>query len=298
MLDFSQLKLVSLRDRHNLFSIENTISLDKSAILLDNKDLTSLSENILEARSKDKPFIFMMGSHLMKLGLSPFVIDLMKRGVITHVAMNGSGPIHDFEIAYIGATSEDVKENLKDGSFGMSDETGHYINEAAKKAYSAGTGLGYSIGKMIGDLDLKYKDFSIAYHTHKFGIPLTVHTAIGTEIIYQHPECDGAALGASSYTDFKILADSISKLEEGVVVNVGSAIILPEVFLKAFTIARNLGFKVDNFTAANMDMINHYRPRTNVVERPTSFGGKGYVIIDKHEKTLPTLHYLLTKNDN
>ena len=176
----------------------------------------------------------------------------------------------------------------------MADETSHYINKTAKTAAKNEIGLGHEIGKLISDIDCEYKNHSILYTTYKLKIPTTVHTTIGTETIYQHPKCDAGALGISSYNDFKKLTESISKLEKGVVVNLGSAVIMPEVFLKSFTIARNLGYKINDFTAANLDMIDHYRPRVNVVERPTSLGGKGFNIIEKHEKSIPTLHYFLT----
>lgn len=294
MLDFNKIKTYPIKNRKNKFNIRDIIPLEKSGILSYNKDLEYLVESIKKARKDDEQFILMMGAHLIKLGLSNFIIDLMQKKYITHTAMNGASSIHDFELAYIGATSEDVAENIKNGSFGMSHETGHYLNKAAKTASEKNTGLGYEIGKLISEI-CNYKESSILYQAYKLNIPSTVHTAIGTDIIYQHPECDSAALGKSSYQDFKILAESISKLEEGVIVNLGSAVILPEVFLKAFTIARNLGYEIKNFTSANLDMINHYRPRVNVVERPTSLGGKGFIIIEKHEKSIPTLHYLLTK---
>jgi len=213
--------------------------------------------------------------------------------IIKHIAMNGAGPIHDFEIAYQGATSEYVEKNIENGTFGMAEETGRYMNEAIIEGSRLNMGLGEAIGKKILDMDLKYKQYSIVATAYSLGVPLTVHSAIGTEIIHQHPSCDGAAIGKTTYEDFKRITDSISKLERGVVINLGSAVILPEVFLKAFTIARNLGYEIKNFTAANLDMIDHYRPRVNVVERPTSLGGKGYIIIGKHQQTVPTLYNII-----
>jgi len=295
MLDFNKIKTYPLKERKNKFNIEDIVKLEASGILTDNQDLNKLVKEIKQANQNNKQCILLMGAHPIKLGLSNFIIDLMQKKILTHIALNGAGPIHDFELAYNGATSEDVAENIEDGSFGMAEETGHYINLAAKNAQKNKTGLGYEIGKSISDLNCKYKNKSILYNTFKLNIPTTVHTAIGTEIIYQHPECDGAALGASSYADFKILTNSISKLEKGVITNLGSAVVLPEVFLKAFTVARNLKYKIRNFTSANMDMIDHYRPRVNIVQRPTSLGGKGLTIIEKHEKSIPTLHHLLTR---
>ena len=172
----------------------------------------------------------------------------------------------------------------------MIEETGRILNEAIKEGARENFGFGYSIGKKINDLNLQNKEYSILYYAYKLNIPVTVHVAIGTDIIHQHPSCDGAAVGKTSYRDFKIFAESVSKLEDGVILNIGCAVILPEVFLKALTIARNLGCEVKKITAANFDMIDHYRPRENVVQRPTSLGGKGFIIIEKHEKTMPTLH--------
>ncbi|MBS3096375.1 hypothetical protein J4480_02940, partial [Candidatus Woesearchaeota archaeon] len=234
--------------------------------------------------------ILMMGAHVIKVGMSLLVIDLMKKRIITHVAMNGAGPIHDFELALIGETSEYVEQTIEDGTFGMIEETGSILNEAIKEGAKNNYGMGYAVGKKINDLNLPNKGYSILYNAYKLNIPVTVHAAIGTDIIHQHPNCDGAAVGKTSYQDFKIFAESVSRLEDGVILNVGCAVILPEVFLKALTIARNLGYKVENITAANFDMINHYRPRENVVQRPTSLGGKGFIIIERHEKTIPTLH--------
>ena len=214
----------------------------------------------------------------------------MKKGIIKHIAMNGAGPIHDFELALIGETSEYVEDTIEDGTFGMIEETGKILNEAIKEGAKNNFGFGYSIGKKISDLNLPNKEYSILYNAYKLKVPITVHVAIGTDIIHQHPNCDGASIGKTTYHDFRLMAESVSKLESGVIINAGSAVILPEVFLKALTITRNLGYKVENITAANLDMINHYRPRENVVTRPTSLGGKGYNIIERHEKTIPTLH--------
>jgi len=295
MIKLSKIKTYPIKNRKNRFHIEDIIPLEKSSIVAKNPDIEKLAEKIKKARQNNKKIILMMGAHLIKVGLSLFIIDLIKKKFINHIAMNGAGMIHDFELALIGATSEDVSVSIKDGSFGMAEETGHYLNKAAKTAARKNSGLGREVGELIENLNCKYKDFSIIYTAYKNNIPITIHTAIGTEIIYQHPECDGAALGKSSYEDFKILIESISKLQGGVIINLGSAVILPEVFLKAFTMARNLGYEIKNFTAANLDMIDHYRPRVNVVERPTSLGGEGYTIIEKHENSIPTLHYYLTK---
>lgn len=293
MIDLSRLRTIPIAQRKNKFTLSMMLPVSSSAPISTNPDLIRLAEDI-RGREQGSAHIWMMGGHVIKVGLSDFVIDMMRRGFITHVAMNGAGPIHDFEVAYQGATSEDVATNIEDGTFGMAYETGHFLHLAAKEAVSRGEGYGAAVGRTIGELDCSHKEHSILYNAFKLGIPATVHTAIGAEIIYQHPECSAAALGEASYTDFRRMVESISKLQGGVVSNVGCAVILPEVFLKAFTVARNLGYTVERFSAANLDMIDHYRPRVNVVERPTSLGGKGYFILDKHENTVPTLHYHLT----
>ncbi|MDP3766179.1 MAG: hypothetical protein Q8R04_06720 [Nanoarchaeota archaeon] len=290
MLDFNKIKTISIKQRKNKVKLSDLIKPENSEIFLDSKDFNELVEKVINAHKNKKQIILMMGAHVIKTGMSLLIIDLMKKGVIKHVAMNGAGPIHDFELALIGETSEYVEQTIEDGTFGMIEETGSMLNEAIKEGAENNFGMGYSIGKKINDLNLPNKEYSILYNAYKLNVPVTVHVAIGTDIIHQHPSCDGAAIGKTSYQDFKIFAESVSKLEDGVVLNVGCAVLLPEIFLKALTIARNLGYKVEKLTAANLDMIDHYRPRENVVTRPTSLGGKGFVIIERHEKTIPTLH--------
>ena len=290
MLDFNQIKTISIKQRRNKVKLSDLVKPEDSNVLINSKDFNELAERMVSAYKNKKQIIIMMGAHVIKVGMSLLIIDLMKKGIVKHIAMNGAGPIHDFELALIGETSEYVEDTIEDGTFGMIEETGSIMNEAICQGAKNNHGMGYAIGKKISDLNLKYKECSILYNAYKLSIPVTVHVAIGTDIIHQHPSCDGAAIGKTTYEDFKIFTESVSKLEDGVVLNAGCAVILPEVFLKALTIARNLGFKVENITAANMDMINHYRPRENVVQRPTSLGGKGFIIIEKHEKTIPTLH--------
>ena len=290
MLNFSKIKTIPIRQRKNKARLSDLIKPEDSKELFNSKDFDELAERIIDAYRNKKQIILMMGAHVIKVGMSLLVIDLMKKRIITHVAMNGAGPIHDFELALIGETSEYVEKTIEDGTFGMIEETGSILNEAIKEGAKNNYGMGYAVGKKINDLNLPNKGYSILYNAYKLNIPVTVHAAIGTDIIHQHPNCDGAAVGKTSYQDFKIFAESVSRLEDGVILNVGCAVILPEVFLKALTIARNLGYKVENITAANFDMINHYRPRENVVQRPTSLGGKGFIIIERHEKTIPTLH--------
>ena len=293
MLDFSKIKTIPIKQRKNKVKLSDLIKPENSKILVKSTDFNELVDRIIFAHKNKKQIILMMGAHVIKIGMSLLIIDLMKKKIIKHIAMNGAGPIHDFELALIGETSEYVEKTIEDGTFGMIEETGRIMNEAVKEGAENNYGYGYSIGKKINDLNLPNKEYSILYNAYKLKIPVTVHVAIGTDIIHQHPSCDGAAIGKTSYRDFKIFADSVSKLENGVILNLGCAVILPEVFLKALTIARNLGFKVEKITAANLDMRNHYRPRENVVQRPTSLGGKGFLIIEKHEKTIPTLHRMI-----
>ena len=290
MLDFSKIKTISIKERKNKVKLSDLIKPQNSKLFVKSKEFDELAERIVSAHKNKKQVILMMGAHVIKTGMSLIIIDLMKKGVISHVAMNGAGPIHDFELAFIGETSEYVEDTIEDGTFGMIEETGSILNGAIKDGAKKKYGMGYCIGKKISDLELANKECSILYNSYKLKMPATVHVAIGTDIIHQHPSCDGAAVGETTYNDFKAFAESVSKLENGVVLNIGSSVILPEVFLKALTVARNLGFKVENITAANFDMTDHYRPRENVVRRPTSLGGKGFMIIEKHEKTIPTLH--------
>ncbi|MFH1211009.1 MAG: hypothetical protein V1645_03770 [archaeon] len=291
MVDFTKIKTYPLSERKSKVTLEDFKRHGNLENLLHDHDLISLGSDIRSARDRGKQVIWMMGAHLIKLGLSPYVIDLMKRDYITHVAMNGAGPIHDFEIAYAGHTSEDVGPALEDGTFGLADETGRMICDALK---DNDLGYGSAIGRMIEGENFSNKDLSILSWAYHLNIPVTVHTAVGAEIIYEHPACDGAALGRASYEDFKKLTETISKLDGGVVVNVGSAVMLPEVFLKSLAVTRNLGYKVENFTAANLDMLEHYRPKMNVLSRPTSMGGTNYDIREKHENTIPSLHYFIT----
>ena len=296
MLDFSKIKTISIKQRKNKVNLNDLIKPENSKMLINSKDFDELVDRIITAHKNNKQIIFMIGAHVIKVGMSLLIIDLMKKGVIKHIAMNGAGPIHDFELALIGETSEYVENTIEDGTFGMIEETGRILNEAIKEGVKNNNGMGYAIGKKINDLNLPNDEYSILYNAYKLNIPVTVHVAIGTDIIHQHPTCDGAAIGKTTYQDFKLFSESVSKLEDGVILNIGCAVVLPEVFLKALTIARNLGFKVENITAANFDMMDHYRPRENVVKRPTSLGGEGYIIIEKHEKTIPTLHRKIVDN--
>ena len=256
-------------------------------------NLHKVTEAIVKSAKAKKPVIFMAGAHVIKCGLNPLVIDLIRRKVITAVVLNGAGIIHDFEIAYAGYTSEDVGQAIKDGSFGMARETAEFINNAISEGNNRGWGIGRSVGEAIGEARLPHRDLSILYNALKYHVPVSVQVAIGTDIIHQHPSCDGAAIGEASLRDFHQLIEQVAKLEKGVLLNFGSAVILPEVFLKALTVARNLGNKVKDFTTSNFDMIYHYRPAQNVVSRPTQGTGKGYYIVGHHEIMLPLLARLI-----
>ena len=254
------------------------------------QDLRALVDAVVAAHKKKKMVILMMGAHVIKCGLSPLVIDLMKRGVIKAVALNGAGIIHDTEIAMIGRTSEDVGEGIINGSFGMAKETASFINEAINRGFSKGLGIGEALGANIVKSKLPHRDLSILATGFELDVPVTVHVAIGTDIIHQHPSANGEAIGEGSLLDFRNFIYSVSKLEEGVAINFGSAVILPEVFLKAVTVSRNLSFKLKTFTTANFDMISQYRPYQNILSRPTSMGGRGYNIIGHHEIMMPLLY--------
>lgn len=293
MLDFSKLKTTPLSQRHNKVTLKDIIPLDNNMPILDNKDLKELADAIVKAYKNNKYVIVMIGAHVVKVGLSLILIELMKKGIIKHIAMNGAVPIHDFEIAYQGATSEDVAKNIEDGSFGMADETGRFLNSAIIEGAKSNLGCGKSIGKSIAEKNFKYKDYSILATAYKLNIPATVHTSIGADIIHMHPNCDGSAIGKTSYEDFKLFTESVSKLEGGVLINIGSSVIMPEVFIKSLSIVRNLGYNVRNIITANLDMLKHYRPDVNIVTRPTSLGGKGFHIIERHEKTVPSLYKLV-----
>ena len=258
--------------------------------ILVSRNFRLLVDALVEAYNKKKMVILMMGAHVIKCGLSPLVIDLMKRGVVKAVALNGAGIIHDTEIAMIGRTSEDVGEAILDGSFGMAKETASFINETINSGYKKGLGIGQALGESIAANKLPNRKYSILAAGNELDIPVTVHVAIGTDIIHQHPSANGAAIGEGSLLDFRNYIYSVSRLEGGVAINIGSAVVLPEIFLKAVTVARNLGHKLDKFTTANFDMISQYRPYQNILSRPTSSGGKGYNIIGHHEIMIPLLY--------
>ena len=277
---------VSIKDFYNNKKAD---FLDSVPDILAGKDLKEIVNFCINAEK----IIVSTGAHFIKVGLGPLFKELLEKGLINHIAMNGACIIHDVEIAMNGKTSEDVAEAILDGNFGMSEETGKSINMAIEKGFEKGLGLGEAIGEWLFNSDFEFKDYSVIYNAYKNNIPVTIHVAIGTDIIHMHPECSGKAIGEMSLLDFKVFCNSIKDLSNGAYFNIGSAVIMPEVFLKAITLVRNLGYKIENFITVNMDFIKHYRPTQNVVERPTINSGKGYALIGHHEIMVPLLFRLI-----
>jgi hypothetical protein len=251
------------------------------------RDLKRVVDAVVHAHGAGLPRIFMMGGHVIKCGLGPLLVQLMEQGVITALAGNGSVAIHDFELAMWGQTSEDVAETLTGGEFGMTEETASMMNKAIRQGQEEDRGMGESLGAELLR-EAPNADRSVLATAVRLSIPVTIHVAIGTDTIHQHPSASGAAIGETSYRDFQVFTRAVEELRTGsVVLNLGSAVILPEVFLKALSIARNLGRPATGFVAANFDMLTHYRPRENVIRRPTRSGGEGYGFIGQHELLLP-----------
>ena len=299
-LDLSLVRTYSIKGRKSKVSVEDLGSIVKGgksfAAFLDGlpdilaaSDIREIASKIASAHSDGNVVAMGMGAHVIKVGLGPMIIDFMERGIISSVALNGAGIVHDFELAYTGKTSEDVAAEIDGGTFGMAEETGRMLNEAIKEGVKKGWGIGKSVGQMILDRGLPFADKSILAAGARLGVPVTVHVAIGTDIIHMHPHADGAAIGEGSYTDFRLFSSVVAKLDGGFYLNIGSAVLLPEVFLKALTLVRNLGHEVKSFSTVNMDFMQHYRPLTNVVRRPTQDGGKGYALTGHHEIMLPLL---------
>jgi len=253
------------------------------------RDLRALAECVVRSREGGHPVVFAMGAHVVKVGLAPVVIQLMSARVVTALAMNGAGAIHDWEVAAVGATSEDVASSLHLGRFGMAEETGRELNEAAREAAARGEGLGEVLGRRILEARLPHRDVSLLGRASELGIPATVHVAVGSDIVHQHPHADGAAIGAATYTDFRRLVTVVAGLAGGVWINCGSAVQLPEVFLKALSLAQNLGHDVSGFATANLDMIRHYRTDENVLRRPTMGTGRSFALTGHHEIQVPLL---------
>jgi hypothetical protein len=256
------------------------------------RDFRAIVDAIVNAARSKRGVVVMLGGHVVKTGLAPLLIDLMRRRVVTHLAMNGSAAIHDYEVARFGATSEDVAAGLRDGTFGMAEETGREMNTAFVNGMNAGQGMGEAVGRALdARSDLANPELSVLLAAFQLGVTATVHAALGAEIIHQHPAANGAAIGDTSHRDFRRLAGALPDIDDGgVVLNLGSAVIMPEVFLKALTIARNLNAgRPQNFVTVDLDMQRHYRPRMNVVQRPTMQSGKGYEITGHHEIMVPLL---------
>jgi deoxyhypusine synthase len=263
--------------------------LDGLPAILGASELRAAIDAWARATAQRRTVLFGFGAHLIKVGLAPVVVDLLERGAVTALMMNGAGCVHDLELAMMGRTSEDVAEALDDGSFGMAGETATRLNDAIARGAAEGIGMGAAIGREIAEGRYPHKGRSVLAAASRLAVPVTVHVAVGSDIHHMHASADGAALGATSYRDFETLAGIVATLEGGVVFNVGSAVILPEVFLKALALARNLGNRVERFTAVNLDFQRQYRPSVNIVERPTRLGGRGIQILGHHELTVPLL---------
>lgn len=261
-------------------------------------DLKEIVRAIVDARKNNRPVILGMGAHPIKVGLSPVIIDLMQRGVITAIATNGACIIHDFELSLTGRTSEDVAKEICTGRFGMARETGKDLNTAINKGVKKGSGIGRAVGEHIATSKNRFRDKSIFSEGFRLGIPMTVHVALGTDIIHMHPQADGAVIGEGSMRDFRLFASIVSELEGGVYINLGSAVIMPEVFLKALSLARNIGNKVEAITTVNMDFIQHYRPKENVLHRPTMMNGRSYALTGHHEIMFSLLAAAITEDMN
>lgn len=298
-ISLKKLKTCSLRRRKSKFTLDKIGKpfvggsfkdfIESFPEVLAAKDFKATVDAIVKAKKRGRPVVLGMGAHPIKVGLTPIIINLMEINVITAVAMNGACIVHDFELSLIGHTSEDVDIELCKGTFGMADETGKEINQAIKKGVSKGKGIGKAVGDYILNGKFPYKKLSILTAASRINMPATVHVAVGTDIVHMHPEADGAAIGKGSMTDFRLFASVISNLKGGVYINLGSAVIMPEVFLKAITVARNLKYDVKNFTTVNMDFIQHYRCRENVLRRPILSGGSSYALTGHHEIMFPLL---------
>ncbi len=284
---------VSLKDFSRPIETNSTLQVFLASLpnILAVQSLRQLSARMRRARDLGKPIIWGIGGHVIKTGLAPVIIDLMKRGFVTAIAANGSVLVHDAEIAMVGSTSEDVDATLAEGVFGGAEETGRLLNTAAQGGARDGIGLGESMGRALLSITPKHRDYSLLCGAYESRVPFTAHVTIGGDIAHFHPNADGASLGATTYTDFRLLAELVKRMNAGgVYLNVGSAVVLPEVFLKCVTLVRNLGHPLTDITTANLDFIQSYRPLTNVVRRPTEDGaGLGFSITGHHELTIPLL---------
>jgi hypothetical protein len=310
LFDRSKLKLRPLSERQHDMALPEMLPLDMPMPPFDDPSLDQVAERVAQAHRAGAQVILMMGAHVIKRGLSRFVIDLMERGIITHVGMNGAGPIHDFELALIGATTESVARYIQEGQFGLWEETGR-INEAIWQGVRDGLGLGEAVGRMIEEERFPDRQVSILAAGYRLRVPVTIHVGIGYDIIHEHPNCDGAGLGATSYQDFLILVHSVSRLQGGVLLNMGTAVMGPEVYLKALSMARNVahqeGRRINQFTTAVFDLLDlgpdyhreapksephyYFRPYKTILVRTVQDGGESFYIRGDPRATLPNLYH-------
>ncbi len=303
-LSLEGLSTTSLKDRHSLVdhrefgrawqpggSFKDFV--DRLPRLLAGGSLREVAHTWAQTRRENRVVLLGMGAHPLKVGLSPVLIDLLARGLLSGLALNGACIIHDAEIAMVGSTSEDVAQGLGCGRYGMTRETAEFLNGAIAGGAKEGLGLGEAVGRQIADSDFPFRHLSVVAAAVSRGIPVTVHVAVGTDIIHLHPTVNPEALGATTHLDFRLFAAQVARLSQGMFLNLGSAVILPEVFLKALTLARNLGHAIDALTTVNLDFIQHYRPLTNVVRRPTADNGQGYALTGHHEILFPLLTAIL-----
>jgi len=298
--DFSRVRTHSLAERsHKVTIADFARAVDPAASVADflaglprqlgADALRGLAAEVVGARAGGRCVLLAMGAHVVKVGAGPVVIQLIEAGILSGIAVNGAFAIHDWEIAACGATSEDVAGVLHHGRFGMAEETGRELNDAAREAATEGRGFGEVLGRRIATGSLPHRDVSVVGRAYAAGVPVTVHVAIGSDVVHQDPRADGASIGAATYTDFRRLVTLVSRLSGGVWLNCGSAVQLPEVFLKALSVAQNLGHDVAGFATANLDMIRHYRTDENVLRRPTLGRGRSYALTGQHEVLLPLL---------
>jgi len=298
--DLSDVRTYPLKSRKNKARIEDFARaapdaaalgsfLDSLPNVLAAADFKAVIGAMVASYRQDGGIVWGLGAHVIKTGLGPVLIDLMERGLVSAIATNGAAVIHDFEIALVGATSEDVDEALGPGTFGMADETGRLLNGAIAAGVGAGLGLGQAVAKFLGAREPQHARYSVLAAAARLNIPVTVHVAVGTDIIHMHPAASGAAIGEGSLRDFRYFVSNVARLERGVYLNCGSAVVLPEVFLKAVALARNRGIALAELTTVNLDFVRLYRPQTNVVSRPTAGNGRGYSLIGHHEIMIPLL---------
>ncbi len=300
-LDLAGLKTYPLKSRKSKVGVDELAGIaqpggsfkdfwEKLPRVLAAQDLRELVARVKKARNAEQALLWGMGAHVIKVGLSPLIIHLMHEGYVDGLVLNGAGIIHDFEMALVGQTSEEVEEGLGSGEFGMAEETGHLLNRAIEEGVEQGTGIGEAVGAFLDQHKPQFMKKSLLWTGYQLSIPVTVHVAIGTDIIHMHPQASGGAIGEGSHRDFRLLASMVRLLHGGgVYLNLGSAVILPEVFLKAVSVVRNLGNPLTDFSTANFDFIRHYRPRKNVVERPVTGSGRGFDFVGHHEILIPLL---------